>query len=257
MRSGGITRGPPEPSHLPLAPLPSSYARAVTTSWPTPPGVDTLWASLTMKTEQQLALPTEPEYYGHVQQEFIRHRSEEFDKAEAHSRTMPWLITRLAGFTTADRKLWRGIYRVAIAFIIAATAYSIWVAVDAGEGLIDAAARIAFCLTLGTAVGTRWGFRYLVRSEHDRYPLGRDFEYASASQSERAGLAHVGAAARDWQHPRPTWAPDAPSEGVASFVAVVFAASCLFLFVAGLLGWADAATAAAGCSEVPKPPDCG
>ena len=119
-----------------------------------------------------------------------------------------------------------------------------WSATIFGVGwFLQVASAIGLGVTVGGA-GAKWVFPHVIRSEHDRYPQGRDFEYAWISQSDGVALASLGIAERGWRRPVTAWAPDTHNDGVSMLVAIWFGISFCFLIGEALFAWMTAAAQA-------------
>ena len=191
---------------------------------------------------------SEHEHYAHAQREFLRYRDEVFSIVEAHPERKPWHLTQLAGFTGADRTLWRWIYKVTkICAIVLLPAFFLF-AINTGVGVVGTVSAIVLGLTIGGA-GARWLFPHAVRSDHDRFLQGRDFEHACISLSESAALVGLGITVCDWQRPAMLWVPDASNHGVSLFTAIAFAVPFCLLVSEGLAYWASEAVrvSVSGC----------
>ena len=165
--------------------------------------------------------------YAQAQREFIRQRDEIFSAVAASSEVRPWHLTLLAGFTSADKSVWRWIYRGSMACLFILMPALFLFAINLGAGVMATISAIVTGLTIG-AFGARRLFPHFVRSEHGRYPCGRDFERTCISQSESAGLAGMGITVRDWQRPAVLWVPDGPNDGVSLFTSIAFAVPFCF-----------------------------
>ena len=179
-----------------------------------------------------------PEYENYVQaqREFLCERDRVFSAVESHPEVRPRHLTQLAGFTSVDRTLWRWIYKctmVCLFFLL--PAFFLW-AINMGVGVVTTVSAIVTGMTIGAFLGKRIWFPAMVRSEHDRYPQGREFERRCASISESMALTSLGVSARGWQHSEVMWAPDASNVGVSLFVAIVFSTSLVFLVGEVLMG---------------------
>ena len=171
----------------------------------------------------------ECENFGQAQREFLHERDRVFSAVASHPEVRPWHLTRLAGFTSVDRTLWRGLYKVMlIGSFILFPALFLWM-INMGVGVGTAISAIVTSLTIGAFLGKRIWFPAMMRSEHDRYPQGRVLEQACVSQSERAALVGLGSTIRDWRYAVPQWDPDTSHDGVSLFVAVAFGVSFVFL----------------------------
>ena len=170
----------------------------------------------------------EHEHYAQAQREFLRQRGEVFSAVAAWSEVKPWHLTQLAGFTSTDRALWRVLYKIAMICATVLLPALFLYAINLGAGVAETISAIVTGLTIG-AFGGRWVFPNLVRSDHDRYPQGRDFEHACISQSDRAALASLSVTVRNWQRPAALSIPDTSNDGVSLLVAIAFAMPFCFL----------------------------
>lgn len=105
-----------------------------------------------------------------------------------------------------------------------------------GAGVVTTISAIVTGMTIGAFLGKRIWFPAMVRSEHDRYPQGREFERRCVSVSESMALTSLGVSVRGWQYPEAMWAPDASNVGVSLFTAIVFSASMIFFVGEVLIG---------------------
>ena len=179
-----------------------------------------------------------PEYENYVQaqREFLCERDSVFSAVESHPEVRPWHLTQLAGFTSADRTVWRWIYKCAMVCLFFLLPALFLLAINMGAGVVTTISAIVTGMTIGAFLGKRIWFPAMVRSEHDRYPQGREFERRCVSVSESAALSSLGASVRDWRHPKATWVPDASNVGVSLFTAIVFSTSLIFLVGEVLMG---------------------
>ena len=173
-------------------------------------------------------LCAEREHYSQAQREFVRERGEIFSAVAASSEVKPWHLTRLAGYTNADRRVWWTVYKIlrACSFVLLPALFLFLI--NMGAGVLTTISSLVTGVTLG-GIGGRWLFPHFVRSDHDRYPQGRDFERACVSQSESAALAGLGITVCNWQRPAVLWVPDASNDGVSLFTSIAFAVPFCFL----------------------------
>ena len=178
----------------------------------------------------------EHENYAQAQREFLYERDRIFSAVESHPEVRPWHLTKLAGFTNADRALWRAFYRIAmLCAIVLLPAVFLWV-INMGAGVVTTISAIVTGMTIGAFLGKRIWFPVMVRSEHDRFPQGREFEHRCVSVSESAALTSLSVSVHDWQHAQATWVPDASNVGVSLFTAIVFSTSLIFFVGEVLMG---------------------
>ena len=166
----------------------------------------------------------EKEQFAQAQRDYFDQRESRFAGAETRRDTAH--MARLT-FNDADGKSWRTIHKITRPIgspcLFLLTIIVVW----------NGGSLLAWAGCVGTIIlATNWLFPHLMRTDHDRYRSGLNFERANASQSPFIAWASIGLGTDFSEHPdNNPWEPDTPNYGAS--LSSALALSFMFAVVLG------------------------